>query len=132
GTNAPFNGLPPGHLPVRSYLAVPVVSRSGEVLGGLLFGHERAGVFAERHERLVSGVASLAAVAIDNARLYEQARRVGDQLRQRNEDLAAAARRKDEFLAMLAHELRNPLAPISNGLHILRSAALEPAVGERA
>jgi signal transduction histidine kinase/ActR/RegA family two-component response regulator len=132
GKNPPYNGLPPGHLPVRSYLAVPVVSRSGEVLGGLFFGHERAGVFAERHERLVSGVAALAAVAIDNARLYEQARRVGDQLRQRNEDLAAAARRKDEFLTMLAHELRNPLAPISNGLHILKSAVLDPGVGERA
>ena len=39
------------------------------------------------------------------------------------EALQEADRRKDEFLAMLAHELRNPLAPISSGLHILRSAA---------
>ena len=40
---APHHGMPPGHLPVRSYLAVPVVSRSGEVIGGLFFGHPEAG-----------------------------------------------------------------------------------------
>ena len=71
GRNAPHRGMPEGHLPVRSYLAVPVVSRSGEVLGGLFFGHPNPGVFTERAERLVSGIAAQAAVAIDNARLYE-------------------------------------------------------------
>jgi PAS domain S-box-containing protein len=64
--------------------------------------------------------------------LYEEARRVGEQLRQRNEELAAAARRKDEFLAMLAHELRSPLAPISNGLHILKLPAVDPGLSARA
>ena len=39
GRSAPYHGTPPGHLPVVSYLAVPVVSRSGEVIGGLFFGH---------------------------------------------------------------------------------------------
>jgi len=39
GHNKPRAGMPPGHLPVRSYLAVPVTSRSGEVIGGLFFGH---------------------------------------------------------------------------------------------
>jgi signal transduction histidine kinase/ActR/RegA family two-component response regulator len=127
GQDALFHGMA-----VRSYLAVPVTSRSGQILGGLFFGHSRAGVFIERHERLAGAVASLAAVAIDNAHLYEEARQVGDQLRQRNEELVAAARRKDEFLAMLAHELRNPLAPISNGLHILKSPALDARIAERA
>jgi signal transduction histidine kinase len=51
GGNPPHRGMPEGHLPVRSYLAVPVVSRSGEVLGGLFFGHPEPGVFAERAER---------------------------------------------------------------------------------
>ena len=46
GQNAPHHGMPRGHLPVTSYLAVPVVSRTGEVIGGLFLGHERAGVFA--------------------------------------------------------------------------------------
>src|ERR1700722_16730585 len=70
GKSAPYNGLPEGHLPVRSYLAVPVVSRSGDVLGGLFFGHPEPAVFTERAERIVTALAAQAAVAIDNARLY--------------------------------------------------------------
>lgn len=76
GHNAPHHGLPEGHPPVRSHLGVPVVSRSGEVLGGLFFGHEDVGVFEERDERLAVGIAAQAAVAIDNARLYEHERAV--------------------------------------------------------
>jgi PAS domain S-box-containing protein len=71
GKNPPHHGIPAGHLPVRSYLATPVISRSGEVIGGLFFGHSRVDVFAERAERLVEGVAKQAAIAIDNARLFE-------------------------------------------------------------
>ncbi len=47
-------------------------------------------------------------------------KRLEDELRRRSEDLADRDRRKDEFLAMLAHELRNPLAPLRNGLQVLR------------
>ncbi|HZP66097.1 MAG TPA: PAS domain S-box protein [Rudaea sp.] len=75
GKNAPYRGMPPGHLPVRSYLAVPVISRTGEVLGGLFFGHSRTGVFTERSERGMEALAAEAAVAIDNARLVEAAQR---------------------------------------------------------
>jgi PAS domain S-box-containing protein len=75
GKNAPHYGMPKGHLPVVSYLAVPVISRSGIVLGGLFFGHSHAGVFTERAERLAVGIAAQAAIAIDNARLFEQANR---------------------------------------------------------
>jgi len=75
GHNAPRRGMPEGHLPVRSYLAVPVVLRSGEVVGGLFFGHPDVGVFGERAERMGMGIAAQAAIAIDNARLYETARR---------------------------------------------------------
>jgi PAS domain S-box-containing protein len=75
GHNAPHHGMPQGHLSVRSYLAVPVISRLGEVLGGLLFGHPNAGVFSERTERLAVSIAAHAAIAIDNARLYEAAQR---------------------------------------------------------
>ena len=79
GTMAPHHGMPKGHLPVRSYLAVPVKSRSGEVIGGLFFGHSQTGVFTERAERLVAGVAAQAGIAIDNARLYESAQRAADE-----------------------------------------------------
>jgi PAS domain S-box-containing protein len=64
--------MPPGHLPVVSYLAVPVVGRDGEVLGGLFFGHAEAGVFGERAEQLAEGLAAQAAVAVENARLVHQ------------------------------------------------------------
>ncbi len=69
GLSHPHHGMPPGHLPVRSYLAVPVVSSSGEVHGGLFFGHPEPAVFKERAERVVVGIAAQAAIAIDNARL---------------------------------------------------------------
>lgn len=72
GKNAPHHGMPKGHLPVVSYLAVPVRSRTGAVLGGLFFGHERAGVFTERDERAMAAVAALAGAALDNARLFRE------------------------------------------------------------
>jgi PAS domain S-box-containing protein len=74
GKNEPYFGMPKGHLAVRSYLAAPVISRSGEVLGGLFFGHPDPGVFTERSERLLAGIAAQAAVAIDNGRLYQAAK----------------------------------------------------------
>jgi PAS domain S-box-containing protein len=120
GKSAPHHGMPKGHLPVRSYLAVPVVSRSGEVLGGLFFGHPEAGVFTERAERLVSGIATRAAIAIDNARQLEQLKRA-------QESLQEVDRRKDEFLAVLGHELRNPLAPIRNAMAVLAKRMPEDA-----
>jgi PAS domain S-box-containing protein len=63
GTMPPHHGMPPGHLPVRSYLAVSVRSRSGEVIGGLFFGHSECAVFSERSERLIVGVAAQAGIA---------------------------------------------------------------------
>ena len=56
GKREPYKGMPPGHLPVRSYLAVPVTSRTGDVLGGLFFGHPQPGMFNERAERILMGL----------------------------------------------------------------------------
>ncbi|HVE64336.1 MAG TPA: SpoIIE family protein phosphatase [Mycobacteriales bacterium] len=74
GQMAPHFGMPAGHLPVCSYLAVPVFARNGDVLGGLFFGHHRAAQFTAAHERIVVGVAAQASIAFDNARLYEAER----------------------------------------------------------
>jgi PAS domain S-box-containing protein len=112
GTMEPHHGMPQGHLPVRSYLAVPVISHTGAVLGGLFFGHPDVGVFTERAERIVSGIAAQAAIAMDNARLYEAAQREIANRERAEAALREIDERKDLFLATLAHELRNPLAPI--------------------
>ena len=118
GRSAPYHGMPAGHLPVRSYLAVPVITASGEVLGGLFFGHSQPGVFSERHERLAVGIAGWAAVALENARLYRQAQE--------------ANRLKDEFLATLSHELRTPLNAMLGWSHMLRSGTLKGDAAARA
>jgi PAS domain S-box-containing protein len=112
GKNAPYYGMPPGHLPVRSYLAVPVKARSGEVLGGLFFAQAQPGRFTEDHERFVLGVATWASIALENARLY-----VGVQ---------EASQLKDEFLATLSHELRTPLNAILGYARMIRSGIVTP------
>ncbi|WP_165973879.1 GAF domain-containing protein [Paucimonas lemoignei] len=130
GKMAPHYGMPKGHLPVKSYLATSVISKSGEVIGGLFFGHPEPGKFTERTERIIKGIAAQAAVAIDNARLYEKSQMAAEERevllaneRSARADAERLIRSKDEFLAMLAHELRNPLAPVSSAAEILKMAA---------
>jgi PAS domain S-box-containing protein len=112
GHNPPYHGMPPGHLPVRSYLAVPVRGRRSDVIGGLFFGHSEAGRFTAHHERIAVGIASWAAVALENARLYAS--------------VQEASRLKDEFLASLSHELRTPLNAILGYARMLRSGIIAP------
>ncbi|HEX7943681.1 MAG TPA: PAS domain-containing protein [Phenylobacterium sp.] len=107
GKNAPHRGMPKGHLPVCSYLAVPVISRSGEVLGGLFFGHAERAMFGDDAEELVRGVAGQAAVAIDNARLYRAAQHEIEQ-RRRSED------QQHLLINELNHRVKNTLATVQS------------------
>jgi signal transduction histidine kinase/ActR/RegA family two-component response regulator len=119
GQNLPFKRMPPGQSPARSYLAAPVRSRSGNLLGGLFFGHPDPGIFQERHERLLAGLAAHSAIAADSAHLYREA--------QEARTAAEAANRvKDEFLATLSHELRTPLTAIVGWAHLLQRGQLAP------
>jgi PAS domain S-box-containing protein len=87
GQNPPYHGMPQGHLPVRSYLAVPVVSGSEKVLGGLFFGHSKPNVFSQTAEKIVTGIAPQVAIAIANARLYESAQNEIEQRKHISENL---------------------------------------------
>ena len=88
--------------PAGGWLATPLVGRNTRRLGVIQLVDKPADDFTEDDEALLAQLAQIATVAIENARLYEELRRK-DQ-------------RKDEFLAMLAHELRNPLAAIRNAI----------------
>ncbi len=93
-------------LGLKSYIGVPLKVR-GKTLGVISFINAESGHRYDHTDLAVAeDLASRAAIAIENAQLYRE--------------LRDADQRKDEFLATLAHELRNPLAPIRNGLQVLR------------
>lgn len=112
GKNAPHNGMPRGHLPVVSYLAVPVISQSGVVLGGLFFGHPKAAQFNAEHENLLSAIAAQAAIALDNAKLYNE--------------INALSGKKDQFIGFASHELKTPVTTIKGYLDLADVADISP------
>jgi PAS domain S-box-containing protein len=129
GKNPPHHGIPAGHLPVRSYLAVPVISRSGEVIGGLLFGHSRVGVFTERAERLVEGIAKQAAIAIDNARLFEAIQKQRSQMEESEKRFRAIVETTPECVKLVAAD-GTLLHMNSVGLSMVQADTSETVVGK--
>lgn len=123
GRNTPGKGMPEGHLPVRSYLAVPVTSRTGEVLGGLFFGHATPGVFGERSERGMASLAAEVAVAIDNARLTQAAKRELEERRKAEEALR-------DLNANLEREVAERTSQLREREEALRQSQKMEAVGQ--
>jgi len=110
--NTPHKGMPTGHLKVVSYMAIPVITSSGRVIGGLIFGHPEKGKFLEEHENIVKNIASQAAIALDNSILFERVKSLSE--------------KKDEFIALASHELKTPLTTIIGYLQVLEKKIEEP------
>jgi signal transduction histidine kinase len=109
---------------MRAYFIVPLVAR-GRTLGALAAIQAESGRELRADDcALITELAQRAGLALDNARLYAEAE---DALKQAR----TASRAKDEFLAMLGHELRNPLAPIVNALHLMKLRDAQSHVQER-
>ncbi len=131
GGNA-SRGVPPEHAPVRSYLAVPVVTPDDRVLGALLFGHREPGRFGERSELAARAVAAHAASAAENARLYGAMRRAREEAERTAQRLAllqgvtsllSTASSTAEIAARVPAALTRALSCVGASLYLLDPAA---------
>jgi signal transduction histidine kinase len=120
------------HLPAMSYLAVPVISRTGAVIGGLFFGHPEPGRFTEEHERMALALAAHAAIAIDNARLFKQTREAEERQARLVAELERAVRFSEMFVGILGHDLRNPLSGITTAASLVLNRAESDRVAKPA
>jgi signal transduction histidine kinase len=98
---------------VRSCLTVPVLDSSEKLIGAFIFTSSRPRRFTERSERILTSVATQAAVGIEKARLFQT--------------VTAASDAKDQFFATLSHELRTPLNPALAIVSSLHDDARVPA-----
>ena len=102
---------PASDLPFRAWAVIPFVV-AGRGAGAVSFSFVEERRFRDDDRELLAAMAGQASLALERARLYEALQNTAQQL-------ATANRRKDEFLAMLGHELRNPLAPIATALDVM-------------
>ncbi len=103
----------------RSILCVPMRNRRGQVIGVFQVLNKRDGEFTALDEQLLASLSSQAAVAVENAKLYEEVQRTLSQLQ-------ALDRMKTDFLNAISHELRTPLAPILGYTEILLGGGMGP------
>ena len=125
----PLTDTPTAHatyarMQVVSIVCVPLL-RSGRLAAILVMCDDKPRQWTQDDARLLEQVAERTLYAVESARANAS-------LIENREALKEADRRKDEFLATLAHELRNPLAPLSSGLHIMKTAGNNPQVAQTA
>ncbi|WP_437755525.1 ATP-binding protein [Sorangium sp. So ce1389] len=106
----------PAELHPRSMVAAPLRGRDGQCIGSVQLLDRRDGPFVESDEVLLTQLAQSASVALENARLYNEAQ--------------AATRARDDLLAIVSHDLRNPLNTIAITASLLRSDLLQRKDGE--
>ncbi|AUS99554.1 histidine kinase [Nostoc sp. CENA543] len=119
-----FGKEAPNHPPMRGWLAAPLIGRDGKNIGLIQLSDKCEGEFSEADEAILVQLAQIAAVAVENARLYQaelQARSAAEASQAQAE---TANRIKDEFLAVLSHELRSPLNPILGWSRLLQKTKL--------
>lgn len=119
--------------PIKSYLAAPILSRSKQVFGVLLFGHSDANVFSERDIEVVNGICAQAAIALENARLFEQVNVANRALENSNEALRRANDDLSVFAYSASHDLQEPLRNLSlysQLLHRTYQGRLDPQADE--
>ncbi|MEZ4408692.1 MAG: response regulator [Polyangiales bacterium] len=108
---------------MRACVGLPLLARE-RLLGTLAFCTRESDTVDPDAVPMLNAVCDQVAMAVERARLI-------DELSLRNVDLAEMGRRKDEFLAILAHELRNPMAPIVNAVQVLRLPSVTPEAASR-
>jgi PAS domain S-box-containing protein len=100
------------HTLIKSILTVPVMSREGNTLGALFFGHTQKSAFKKKSEEIVQSIASQAAIVMDNSRLFETIIAKNKELIKINNDL-------DNFVYTASHDLKAPIANLEGLLNHL-------------
>jgi signal transduction histidine kinase len=125
--------------PLVEGLVIPFYDQ-GQPLGTIwIVSHDERRQFDAEDVRVMTSLGEFTSAAFHLLSSYDEAAQTSAELQQANQALRAreqaleeADRRKDEFLATLAHELRNPLAPIRNSLHLMRYAGAGSSARDRA
>jgi signal transduction histidine kinase len=103
---------------VHALLAVPLINQD-DVIGALIVRRNRAGVFTTETVALLQAFANQSAIALENARLFEEIAR-------KSRELEIASQHKSQFVANMSHELRTPLAAILGYAELMQEGFYEP------